>query len=366
MHRVLALFAGIVKTNVRLRRRGQMGSEKLLFWFEELRDTHNDLVGKKCANLGQMIHLGLDVPPGFAISIDTYLKFIRETGAATEMSRYVEALGELKGQGIAVFEEIGQTIQDIIEKMEMPDGVRGPITDYYERLCDKLGIPDMSVSVRSAGTESRPGLFDTYLNVKGTDDVLDKVKKVWASAYTTRAVAFRINKCLPVLGDELGIAVPKMVNSRSSGICFTANPVTGDHSKIIIEANWGLGEGVVSGMESVDGFVVDKESLQITTAQIGRKATCVVNQEKGATWAEVPEKMQGISCISDEEVIEIAKVAKSVETKCGSPQDMEWAIDNDLPFPKSIFWLQTRPAKVKAAAPVSSADNIINVMIKRL
>ncbi len=343
-----------------------MSSEKLFFWFEELRDTHNDLVGKKCANLGQMIHLGLEVPPGFAISIDAYLKFIRETGAAAEMSRYVEALGELKGQGIGVFEEISQTIQGIIEKTEMPEGVQGPIIDYYDRLCDKVGIPDMPVSVRSAGTESRPGLFETYLNVKGIDDVLDKVKKVWASAYTTRAVAFRINKGLPVVGDELGVAVPKMVNSRSSGICFTANPVTGDHSKIILEANWGLGEGVVSGAESVDGFVVDKESLQITNVQIGRKATCVVNREKGAAWADVPKKMQSISCISDEEVIEIARVARSVETKLGRPQDMEWAIDNDLPFPKSIFWLQTRPAKVKAAAPVSTTDQIINMMIRRL
>lgn len=342
-----------------------MDSEKLLFWFEELRDTHKDLVGKKCANLGQMIHLGLEVPPGFAISIDTYLKFIRQTGAEAEMLRYVEALGELKGEGIGVFEEIGQTIQGIIERTDMPEEVLRPITDYYKRLCDKLRIPDMPVSVRSAGTESRPGLFDTYLNVKGIDDVLDKVKKVWASAYTTRAVAFRINKGLPVLGDELGIAVPKMVNSRSSGICFTADPVTGDQSKIILEANWGLGEGVVSGAESVDGFVVDKESLQITATRIGRKGTCVVNQEKGATWAEVPEKMQSISCISDEEVIEIARVAKSAEAKLGRPQDLEWAIDIDLPFPKSIFWLQTRPAKVKAAAPVSDTD-IINMMIRRL
>lgn len=343
-----------------------MGSEKVIFWFEELRDAHNDLVGKKCANLGQMVHLGLEVPPGFAISIEAYLKFIRETGAAEEMSRYVEGLGDLKGQGIGVFEEISQTIQNIIETKEMPVGVERPIIDYYGRLCDKLGIPDVAVSVRSAGTESRPGLFETYLNVKGTDDVLDKVKKVWASSYTTRAVAFRINKGFPVLGDELGIAVPKMVNSRSSGICFTADPVTGDHSKIILEANWGLGEGVVSGAESVDGFVVDKESLQISAAQVGRKATCVVNLGKGAAWADVPEKMQGISCISDEEIIEIARVAKAVETQLGCPQDMEWAIDHDLPFPKNIFWLQTRPAKVQVAAPVSTTDHIINMMIKRL
>ena len=102
-------------------------------------------------------------------------------------------------------------------------------------------MKDAAVSVRSAGTESRPGMFETYLNVRGADDLLEKVKKVWASAYTARAVAFRVNKNLPVIGDELGVAIPKMVNSRSSGVSFTVDPVTGDDSKIILEANWGPG-----------------------------------------------------------------------------------------------------------------------------
>ncbi|MGO9567190.1 MAG: PEP/pyruvate-binding domain-containing protein [Desulfomonilaceae bacterium] len=343
-----------------------MGSERLLFWFEEMGDEHNDIVGKKCANLGRMIQMGLDVPPGFAISIDMYRKFIRETGAAEEISQFVDGFGELKGQGITVFDEISETVQNMIETKEMPEGVKKPISSYYDELCQKVGIPDVAVSVRSAGTESRPGMFETYLNVKGKDDLFEKIRKVWASAYTTRAVAFRVNKGLPVLGDELGIAVPKMVNARSSGICFTVDPVTGDDSKIILEANWGLGEGVVSGVESVDGFIVDKESLQIVTKQVGRKTTCVVNVEKGAAWVDVPKKMQSISSTSDEEVIEIAKVAKSVETKLGCPQDMEWAIDSDLPFPKNIFWLQTRPAKVQVTTPLSVTDQIIDLIVKRL
>jgi pyruvate,water dikinase len=328
-------------------------------------EEHNDLVGKKCANLGRMIQLGLEVPPGFAISIAMYHRFLRETGAGEEMSQYAASFGDLKGQGIGVLEKISQTIQSIISKDELPAVITTPICDYYHALCDKVGIPNAAVSVRSAGTESRPGLFETYLNVRGTDDLLAKVKKVWSSAYTTRAVAFRINKGLPLLGDELGIAVPKMVNSRSSGICFTADPVTGDNTKIILEANWGLGEGVVSGAESVDGFVVDKESLEIDRIQVGKKATCVMNVETGAAWANVPEEMQGISCISNEEVIEIARVAKSVEERLGRAQDMEWAIDQDLPFPGNIFWLQTRPAKVQAKKPSSVTDRIVNMISKR-
>lgn len=343
-----------------------MRSEKLIFWFEELGERHNDLVGKKCANLGEMVQLGLPVPPGFALSIDLFRKFIRETGAEEEMARYIEGLGELKDMGITQFEEISKTIRDFIMEKEMPSRVKEDISSHYHELCERVGIPDMPVSVRSAGTESRPGMFETYLNVRGIEDVLEKVKKVWASAYTTRAVAFRINKGLPVLGDELGVAVPKMVNARASGITFTVDPITGDDSKIILEANWGLGEGVVSGAESVDGFVVEKADLEIAKRHVGRKTKCVVNTEDGADWADVPENMQGTPCVSDDEILEIARVARSVEKSLGCPQDMEWAVDQDLNFPESIFWLQTRPAKTAAKKMVSPAVHIADLIAKKL
>ena len=342
-----------------------MASEKWLFWFEELEEKHNDIVGKKCANLGQMVKLGMPVPPGFAISIEVYRKFLNETGTAKEMSEYVNSLGELKGAGIGTFDEISRKIQSMIQDKEMPPEVRTRILHYYEQLCEKLNMKDAAVSVRSAGTESRPGMFETYLNVRGAEDLLQKVKKVWASAYTARAVAFRINKGFPVIGDELGVAVPKMVNSRSSGVSFTVDPVTGDDTKIILEANWGLGEGVVSGSGSVDGFVVDKETLEIVKRHVGMKTRCVMNMEKGAEWVDVPEKMQEMPSLSDEEVIEIVKTGKSVEKQLGCPQDMEWAIDGDLPFPQNIFWLQTRPAKVQVKKAVSTTDRIMDLLAKK-
>jgi pyruvate,water dikinase len=293
-----------------------------------------------------------------------YRKFIRETGAEEDMSRYMESLGEIKDKTIPLFEEISKTIQGIIQEKELPPEVKDGISGYYRELCEKVGIPDMAVSVRSAGTESRPGMFETYLNVRGVEEVLEKVKSVWASAYTARAVAFRVNKGFPVLGDELGVAIPKMVKARASGIVFTVDPVTGDDSKIILEANWGLGEGVVSGAESVDGFVVDKASLEIATRHVGMKSRSVVYTEHGADWVDVPADMQNMPCISDEEVIEISRVAGSTEQRLSCPQDMEWAIDQDLPFPESIFWLQTRPAKIQVRKPKSTTDQIIDLIAK--
>jgi pyruvate,water dikinase len=342
-----------------------MSSDKLIFRFEELGQEHNNLVGKKCANLGEMTRMGLPVPPGFAISIATYSKFAEETGATEEIYRYVRSIGELKGQNIAIFDKLSQNIQGIIEGKELPEDIKKMVGSYYEELCNKVGIPNVAVSVRSSGTESRPGMFETYLNIIGIEDVLEKMKLVWASAYTSRAIAFRVNKDIPVIGDELGVAASKMVNARSSGICFTVNPVTGDTSKIIIDANWGLGEGVVSGTESVDRFMVDKEALAILDIYIGKKAKQVVTKKKGVDWYDVPLEKQSIPCLSNDEILAVAKLAILLEERLGEPQDIEWAIDSDFTPPNNIFLLQTRPAKVAASKPESVTDRMIDLIAKR-
>jgi pyruvate,water dikinase len=341
-----------------------MSISKLLLWFEEIGKEHNSIVGKKCANLGEMIRMGLPVPPGFAISIAMYRKFLSDTGASTELSEYVARLGDLKDFDITKIDQMSQTIQGIIESKRMPADIEREIRKNYERLCQRTGISDVPVSVRSAGTESRPGMFETYLNVKGIEDILEKVKKVWASAYTSRAIAFRLNKGLPILGDDLGVAVLKMVNACAAGIGFTVDPVIGDDSKVVIESNWGLGEGVVSGEGSVDRFAIDKQTMEISERMVGKKSKHVVNREKGAEWEDVPLEKQSIPCLNDQEIQEIARLAMNIEKQLGCPQDVEWAIDSDFPFPKNVFFLQTRPAKVIAQKQRSTSDQILDLMAK--
>ena len=153
-----------------------------------------------------MTRMGLAVPPGFALSLDAYRLFVKESGLAAEMEQYVQKFGDLKGQGITVFDQMSQTLRNMIEAREIPETLKTQILEFYKDLSRRLGIDNPAVSVRSAGTESRPGMFETYLNVKGQEDLLEKVKKVWASAYTSRAIAFRANKGFPILGDELGVA----------------------------------------------------------------------------------------------------------------------------------------------------------------
>ena len=330
-------------------------SEKWIYWFEELGKEHNQLVGKKCANLGVMTSLGLLVPPGFALTLTLYQKFLLDSGLGERLAHYIGALEEPKTGGVERLRQVSSELRGMIENEPMPKSVEDLICRHYDELCKRVGIRNVPVSVRSAGVESRPGMFETYLNIAGEREVAANVKKVWASAFTPRAIAFRVSKGLAIDCDTLGVAVVKMVNAKAAGIGFTIDPVLGDDSKVIIEANWGLGEGVVSGVENVDKWIVDKRTLEIMERCIGKKKKCVINMGKGADWAEVPPTKQDEACLSDEEISAVAQVAVHLEQKLGLPQDMEWAVDPDFPAGKNVFLLQTRPAKsvVKKTDPES-------------
>jgi pyruvate,water dikinase len=321
--------------------------EKKMFisWFEELCKDDAPAVGKKCANLGEMTRLGLDVPPGFALTLALYEKFLHDSGLGERLARYIGSLENLKGAGVERLREISSKLRGMIENEPMPKFAADLICQHYDELCERIGIRNVPVAVRSAGVESRPGMFETYLNIVGKEEVVANVKKVWASSFTPRAIAFRIAKGLAIDCDMLGVAVIKMVNATAAGIGFTIDPVLGDDTKVIIEANWGLGEGVVSGVENVDRWTVEKQTLKIVERSVGKKAKCVVYMEKGADWVEVAPAKQDKPCLSDEEIKAVTEVAMHLEQTLGKPQDMEWALDPDFPNGKNVFLLQTRPAK---------------------
>jgi pyruvate,water dikinase len=351
-----------------------MSSSKLIFWLEEISQQHNKIVGKKCANLGEIAQLGMPIPPGFAISIDMHKKFMEETGAADKISYFLKSLGQLKEtERIEFFEEISRKIRDIIENEQMPESLERGISFYYEELCKKVGIFNVPVSVRSAGIVSRPGMFETYLNVKGKEKVLDKVKRVWASAFTPRAITFRVNRGIPIDSDLLGVAVLKMVNTRSAGVIFTLNPINGDLSKIVIEANWGLGETVVSGKVTPDLYMVDKVTMEIVTRTISQKVieyNFESNTEE-VVYFNIPTERQILPCLSDEEVLELAQLAKLLEHHFCQAQDIEWAIDSDLLFPKNVQILQSRPETVWSQKggqePIfPPRANVLEIMLDRL
>jgi pyruvate,water dikinase len=268
---------------------------------------------------------------------------MEETGAGEEIRRYVrdnrERLHEVKNQVAA-----SRWIREVIESRPMPAGMLEEINAYYDRLKAREGEGEFSVAVRSSGAVSMPGQMESYLNVHRRELVIQRIIQVWGSAFTTRAIAFRLEKGMEMEKAPIGVAVLKMVEAKSAGVVLTVLPTTGDLNKVVVEGNWGLGESVVSGEINPDQFIVDKESGEVE-ATISRKTKMVVYHGSGTIMTDVPEAIQGKPCIEPEELKEIVQISREVEQHFQVPQDMEWVVDQTLPFPDNLYWVQARPAK---------------------
>ncbi|MCL0095554.1 PEP/pyruvate-binding domain-containing protein [Dehalococcoidia bacterium] len=323
---------------------------KWIYRLDELCKDHNELVGRKCASLGEMTRAGFRVPPGFALTLGAYDNFMKETGAAEQIRQYLATFSADPDNAadMTKYEEASKVIRDIVVSKEMPTGMKELISHYYDELCQMTGIADVSVATRSAGPVSHPGQYETYLCIRGSSAVTDNVIKVWASTFNPRSIIARARLGLPLEYDPIGVAILKMVNARAAGVMFTLNPVTGDASKVLIEGNWGLGESVVSGEVTPDTWMVDKVTLEINRAVVSTKLKeYVLDTKTGRTmFVDIPRERQNLPCLSKEEVLELVRIGKKIEEHYGEPQDTEWAIDNDLPFPENVFMLQCRPEQV--------------------
>lgn len=328
-------------------------TKKLVLWFEELGKGDVPLVGGKCANLGEMINAGIPVPPGFAVSAYAYKLFLEETGIAEKVYSIIRETVKDPNDP-KQYEEASVKIRSLIESTPIPSSIEKAIKESYRMLNNRVGAVEAFVAVRSSATaEDLPdasfaGQQETFLNVKGDDDLVYYVRKCWSSLFTPRAIFYRTQKGFPHERVLISVAVQKMVNSKAAGVIFTIHPVTGDISKIVIEGAWGLGEAVVSGAVTPDRFVIDKATLKVLSREVAEKTVEYVRDPKtGKTLhAEVPPERRHIPCLTDGEIAELAKLARHIEEHYGKPQDIEFAIDRDIPFPENVFIVQSRPETV--------------------
>jgi pyruvate,water dikinase len=319
--------------------------------FEKLDKNALPMVGGKNASLGEMIKADIRVPPGFAVTTDSYLIFITDGGIK---DRIIDAVSDLDPEDVEALNKVSADVQTLIKKTPMPESVNLAIKNGYLQLCEKCTVESVPVAVRSSATaEDLPtasfaGQQDTYLWIQGADQVITHVQRCWASLYTPRAIAYRIKNDFPHEKVLISVGVQKMVNSKTAGVMFTINPIDGDISKVVIEGNWGLGETVVSGSVNPDKFVVDKVMLEISEKTISTKhIECVYDLEKGQVVdADVDEDMQCACCLADDEIKALVVAAKNIENHYGRPMDIEWAIDKDISFPKNMFIVQARPETV--------------------
>jgi len=349
--------------------------KELVLWFDDVRNTDVHLVGGKNASLGEMINSGLPVPPGFAVTAYSYEKYIKEKNIAEQIYEIIKET-VTDPNDPRQYDAASKKIRELIEKTPMPREIESAIRTAYKELNQRLELKDAFVAVRSSATaEDLPdasfaGQQETYLNVKGADDLILKVVKCWSSLFTPRAIFYRNEKGFPHEKVFISVGVQKMVNSGCAGVMFTINPVTGNQDEIVIEGNYGLGETVVSGVVNPDDFVIDKATTTIKERRISRKTVEYLRDPKtGKTvHLEIPVEKQKTSCMSDKEIFTLAELAKRIESHYKKPMDIEWAIDQDLSFPQNVFIVQARPETVWGSknmdVPMKSEDHKVGEQMK--
>jgi pyruvate,water dikinase len=303
-------------------------------WLEDLTRADGALAGRKCANLGELTRAGFQVPPGFALCLGAYERFLTVTKAGEELREHLALLDADPDdpKQLARFAEASTIAREIVESKTMPEDIADAIADYYNQLCARVRIGDVAVATRSAGPASHPGQYESFLNVAGCAGVIQNVIKVWSSTFNTRSLIARARKGFPLECDPIGVAVLTMVDADAAGVMFTAEPTTADTTRMIVEGSEGLGEIVVGGAVIPDNWTVDATGFTIVDRRVAPRA--------GHGPSAIACSGQG--CLSDEEVIAIARVGKLIEAHFGKPQDIEWAIDRSAPS-DSVFILQARP-----------------------
>jgi len=325
-----------------------VSSDAIVVWLENVRKDDIHIVGGKCANLGELTAKGVTVPPGFAVTADAFRRFLEETKIGEVIQKTLTSSNGPRDP--KQYEEASQEIRKIIESAPMPSDIANEVRSAYRDLERKTSSPQVKVAVRSSATSedlpdaSFAGQQDTYLNVKGEDALVHYVQKCWSSLYTPRAIFYREEKGFPHEKVLISVGVQKMVESEVSGVIFTLDPVNGDPSKIIIESSWGLGEALVAGVVRPDRFIVDKGTLQIVHKEIVPKMVeHVPNHETGLTMErEVPAERRNAASLGDEQVVELARLARDIEDHYQTPQDVEFAVERSKSGQK-VYVVQTRP-----------------------
>jgi pyruvate,water dikinase len=302
-----------------------------------------------------MTHAGFPVPPGFVVTVDAYRRFADATGVGTQTR---EHLSTLDVDDPDALRRTSDAIQALVRDAAMPDDIRSDILAAYALLATDAGRHDEIVAVRSSGTVedtaqfSFAGMFQSILNVQGADAVIRAVKECWASGFTARLLFYQAKQGLAA---ELLIAavVQKMVASERAGVVFTVNPASNDANRLVIEGAWGLGEVVVLGEVTPDHIEVDKRTLVIVSRTAARQEFMLTRDKSTGETVRValsPDSAEA-PVLTDDEIREIATLAKRDEEHYGVPQDAEWAIENG-----KVYLVQTRPITTIAERAKASGE----------
>jgi len=324
---------------------------KYVLWFKEISKKNIPQVGGKNANLGEMIQkVKVPIPNGFAITTRAYDYFVKHNKLDKKIRSIVSTLDKTNLKNL---EKVGSEVRSLILSGEFPKDLEKDILVHYKKLSQQYGKKEENVAVRSSATAedladaSFAGQQESYLNMVGEKQVLEAVKKCMASLFTNRAISYREDKGFDHFKVKLSVAVQKMVMSKSSGVMFSLDPDSGNKSFVFINGSWGLGDYIVQGKVNPDSFYVLKSTKTIVSKKLGSKKAMEVRSEIGVKHSITPKSMRDKFCVSDEEILLLAKYCMEIEKHYGRPMDIEWAKDQN-----GLYILQARPETVHAISRV--------------
>lgn len=357
-----------------------MAGKKYLAWFEEISKEDTNFAGGKGANLGEMTRADLPIPYGFVVSSFAFKYFLEQDNLSNKIQK---TLSIVNFNNKTEIEQASEHIQDIIRKAKISKDLVFAISEYYEGLLSKekhyfekrfsfvdkafFSIKNIyenpAVAVRSSSAfedsedMSSAGQQDSFLNVKGSNNILNKIKDCWASFFSTSALIYRNEKNINYLEFGQAVVIQRMVQADKSGVSFSIDPILNDKNKIIIEAVFGLGEYISHGHISPDHYVVDKNTLVILKKQVHRQESKFIRSSQGNREIKLNRNDGSSQKLSDNQIREVALLAKDIESHYYFPQDIEWAIEKGR-----IFVVQSRPVTtINNALPKENKSVLENV-----
>lgn len=297
----------------------------------------NDVViaGGKGASLGEMTQVGISVPPGFVILSVAFEKFLEETDLNVEIDAILDAVDHKE---IHTVEHASEKIEALILEAKAPKYITDEINKFFKNLNSKYVAVRSSATAEDSSSAAWAGQLESYLNTT-EENLLENVKKCWASLFTPRAIFCRLEKDLHKQKISVAVVVQKMVESEKSGIAFSVHPVTQDRNQLIIEAGLGLGEAIVSGQITPDSYVVEKQPRRIIDKNVQTQARGFYRAKNGGNeWRDIPKKQGEKQVLSDKEILELSETILRIESHYNFPCDIEWAFEA-----RQFYIVQSRP-----------------------
>jgi len=339
-----------------------------VLWIDTPGTAGDPRLGGKFGSLAEMTEAGFQVPLGFGITTDAYRHFLDGSGLAEHARRTRERAA---GADLATVERLADEMAQAISEAALPADLETAIRTAYTDLSAKAGDDEVPVAVRSSGESedlggaSFAGQYDTFLWVRGIQDVLTHVRRCWAGMFGSAVLTYRPTRTADLTDYGICVGIQQMVASRSAGVMFTLDPVTGDRSKVVIEGCWGLGEGVVSGAITPSRYVIDKVTFEEVSADVvDQEQMFALDPSTSVTGLmDVLPSRRAKPCLSAEEIRALVELAKRIEKHRGAPQDIEWAIAEN----GDIRVLQVRPETVWSnrateqlvAAPATAISQVL-------